>query len=289
MNFNNFLNQAWKDHATQTVKVASELVEAEKHIENNEQIIQLASLIVHVMGEHLARWSQGIELLLGLQKCPCFVPQTETERAIQRSVAILQIAQGVQCDLVDLSHSDKIRVFAVASSTLADRDTARAKELFEESLKLADIQQIEKSDPANRALAITGNNLASALELKERRTPIEVQLMILAANAARKYWEIVGTWLEVSRAEYRLAMTYLKANKLSEALTHANLCVAMCTDNQADALDLFYAYEILALTEKAHGRNDNFSKALKHVHSYFEKLSPDDKSWCEESFKKLSL
>jgi hypothetical protein len=43
--------------------------------------------------------------------------------------------------------------------------------------------------------------------------------MIFAAKTTRKYWEIAGTWLEIERAEYRLAMTYLAAGDLNVALS----------------------------------------------------------------------
>lgn len=73
------------------------------------------------------------------------------------------------------------------------------------------LQQSWNDHPAFRALAVTGNNLACTLEEKNHRSLQETELMILASRTARKYWELAGGWLEISRAEYRLAMNYLQA------------------------------------------------------------------------------
>ena len=169
---------------------------------------------------------------------------------------------------------------------LSGSDTLRANEFLKQALQLAE-SGLDKKDPANRALAVNGNNLACALEEKQTRTDDEKRLMILAANTGRKYWEFAGTWLEVSRAEYRLAMTYVKALDLTEALKHSQTCIELCKENGAGMLDLFYAYEVLAVVEKARDNSLGFEKALVTAERYFEQLSTEDKSWCEKSLRRL--
>jgi hypothetical protein len=114
-----------------------------------------------------------------------------------------------------------------------------------------------------------------------------MDLMILAAQVGRKYWEIAGSWLEVERAEYRLSQTYLKANNFAKALEHAQTCLEVAQENNAPALELFFGYEALAQVEKVRNNPLGFAKAVELAKEHFEKLSPDDRLWCGESFNQL--
>ena len=131
------------------------------------------------------------------------------------------------------------------------------------------------------------SGLASALEEKETRSPAETELMILAAQVSRKCWEIAGTWLEIERAEYRLANTFLKAGNFDQAFVHAQNCLQLIKDNNAGALEYFFAYEALALVEQARKNSVGFSQAVELAKEYFTKLSDNEKSWCEATLKKL--
>ncbi len=286
MKFNTYLEQAWSDHATHTEKVVEGFPDAIKLVETNDDLAQLVNLVAHVMGEHLAKWNAGIELLVALKANPKFAPGTTTEGAIQRSIEVMKIGGGQSASLDGFNTSDQIRIMAVAGSALAERDAMKARDLLTKSLNLARTG-LDQKDPANRALAITGNNLASVLEEKGNRSPAETELMILASQTARKYWEVAGTWLEVSRAEYRLAKTFLQAQDLDRAFRHAQICVELCMENKAGEMDAFYSYEALALVEKARGNQVGFAKASDYAKHYFGLLSPEDQKWCEESLKKL--
>jgi hypothetical protein len=189
-------------------------------------------------------------------------------------------------DLENFGRSDQIRILAMASSALSERETNRSRQLLLKALDLARLG-LEKKDPANRALAVTGNNLACALEEKKSKTPADRELMILAAKTGRGYWEVAGGWLEVSKAEYRLGMTYLEAGDRTKALKHAQICLEMCRDNKAGDLDMFFAFEILAKAERSRKNDLGFQEALEKANQYFNKLSVDDKTWCESSLKKL--
>ncbi|MGZ3775836.1 MAG: hypothetical protein ACXVCY_18745, partial [Pseudobdellovibrionaceae bacterium] len=205
MNFDDFLNQAWNDHATQPSQLAARIIDGFKLIIQDDQIAQMANLVTHIFGEHLARWDEGIQTLQQLKQLPVFKTGTDTEKAINRSVASLELAAGKRTSLEDLSKSDQIRVLTVASSALCVQENAeKAHTFFRKALEIAQLG-LPKEDPANRYLAVTGNNLACALEERPSRNSTETELMILSAQVARKYWEIAGTWLEVERAEYRLS------------------------------------------------------------------------------------
>jgi tetratricopeptide (TPR) repeat protein len=289
MTLDRFLKQAWNDHATQSEQVASRLSEAISLVEKNDQIPSLAHLITHVLGEHLGFWDQGIHLLQQLRETPVFDSSSESHTALALSIASLELAGGKRQSVDDLAISHQVRVLAVAALALsAQKKPEKAEALFRAALAQGQLG-IDRIDPAHRVLAVTGNNLACALEEKVSRTKSETDLMILAAQTGRKYWEIAGSWLEVERAEYRLSQTYLKANDFAKALEHAQTCLQVAHENNAPSLEIFFGYEALAIVEKARGNLIGFSKAVEQLRAYFVKLNPDDKSWCEASLNKFTL
>jgi hypothetical protein len=253
-----------------------------------EQIPQMAHLVTHVFGEHLGQWDDGVNALQLLKQVPSFTCGSESDQAIARSVATLELAAGKRTSLSDLSTSDQIRVLAGAASALSEQKIAeRAEALFRKAVELAQ-SGVPKEDPANRALAVAGNNLACALEERSSRGSTETDLMIFAAQTGRKYWEIAGTWLQVERAEYRLSQTFLKAGDTKRSLDHAQFCLEIVQKNNAPALEFFFAHEALALAEKARGNDAEFSKAAAQAKVNFEKLNEEDKSWCRSALQKIS-
>lgn len=287
MDFDTYLNNAWNEHAADAEKVAHNFSTGIQLIEKNEQISAMAQLMSHVYGNHLGRWDQGVAQLQDLRKLPWFQAGTETDKTLQRLTATLNLASGGLQNVDDLSVSDQIRVNTNAAAALSEqKDISKATHFFKSALNLAD-RGLAKEDPANKALAITGNNLACTFEELPERTNDENELMILAAKTARRYWEIAGTSLEVGRAEYRLAMSYMKANDFENALHHAQTCVQVCENEGGIPFEIFFAYEALALVEKARGNEQGFHQAVAQVKANFEKLSVEDKSWCKDVLNKL--
>jgi hypothetical protein len=286
MSFSDFLNKSWNDHAKDAAAVATRWPEGISLLEKNEQIPSFANLITHVMGEHLGEWSKGIETLNQLRSASVFDPASESEGAIQRSVASLEVAGGLRQSLEGYSTSEQIRILAVAASALSEKDAKRAQELFRSALSKAG-SGLTKEDPANRSLAITGNNLACALEEKSSRSAAETELMIMAAQTGRHFWAVAGGWLETERAEYRLSQTYLKAAQPELAVSHAKKCLEICSQNKAGALEVFFGYETLALAEKSAGNTAGFNLAVQNAEQAFTQLTDDEKPWCEASLKKL--
>ena len=287
MSFDEFLTKAWNEHGTMSAEVAERLESAGNLAESGEQITKLAQLVTHVFGEHLGRWQDGIKLLKDLNKNRSSKDQSECDAAIKRSIAALEVAEGKSKSLEAFSNSDQIRILAVAASALSGQKKAlKARDIFKQAVEKAQLG-ITKSDPANQTLAITGNNLAAGLEEQANRSADETALMIFAAKTARKYWEIAGTWLEIERAEYRLAMTYLAAGDVGVALNHARACLEISREHAADPLELFFGYEVLASVEKARKNKIGFSKAIDHMKVAFDGLSPDDRSWCAGYLRKL--
>ncbi|MDE1113476.1 hypothetical protein OS119_27475 [Klebsiella pneumoniae] len=53
------------------------------------------------------------------------------------------------------------------------------------------------------------------------RTDVEKSRMLEAAKLALDYWKVAGGWMQEERAEYRLAMSLLKAGEAGQAKQHA--------------------------------------------------------------------
>ena len=285
MIFEAYLQNAWTIHAVETQKLADEFSEKMSLIESNEQIAQFGAIVTHVTGEHLGIWGDGISLLRLLKSHSLMQTGSETERVLLRSIASLQVAGQLPVNIDSFSTSDQVRILAMATCHLCLHDVKRSQKLILEALHKA--KTLESKDPANRSLAISGNNLACSLEEKTTRSPEEVKLMILAAQTGRKYWELAGTWREVAVAEYRLAMTYLQAKDLESAAVHAQLNLDLCQKNNAGDFDLFFVFEALAAIEKQKGNVSAVQKNIENMKHYLSGLNESEKIIGEQAIKKL--
>jgi hypothetical protein len=289
MDFEGFLNQCWDEHATHTAAVAERLARQGPALVTEEaQIAPLAHLVHHVHGEHLGRWHEGLALLRLLAAHPACSPGAAASAALARFQASLALCEGSADERAAMSASDRIRVTALAAANLAERDTARASALFGEALAEADRAGLDATDATNRALAVTANNLACTLEEKAQRSPAERALMITAAQAARRFWAVAGTWLETERAEYRLAMTWLQAGDAALARHHAQQCLDIVDANDGAALERFFAWEAIGLAARGGGDATGQAQALQMARTAFAALDEADQGWCRASLDKLA-
>jgi hypothetical protein len=301
MSFEQFLDAAWNDHATQAEQVAKRLPQGLELLTDAKQIPLLAQLVTHVCGEHLGDWSGGISLLKRLTSVPCFVSGSEGERAIERSIAVLELAGELRNGVEEFSNSDQIRILASAAGAVCERHSIdRAGAFLREALAIA-ASELAKDDPAHRTLAISGNNMACTLEERPHRSAAATELMILAAQTGRKFWEIAGTWSNVALAEYRLSQTYLVAGQEPLARPHAEACLRLAKEHSAEntasnsaaasaaqgTLEGFYGCEALALCAKARGDQAAFAKAVDEARRFLDRQSEEDRAWCQKSFDKL--
>ncbi|MDP1899809.1 MAG: hypothetical protein Q8K96_05090 [Rubrivivax sp.] len=289
MEFDDFLGAAWADHATDTPGVAERLQTAGAVLAAQApQVAALAHLAHHVLGEHLGRWQEGIALQRELAALPAARGDAGVAQAAGRYIASLSLAGGMADLRADLGDSDRIRVTAMAAASLVERDTARARVLFQQALADAETAGLPGTDPCTRALAVTGNNLAATLEEKAARTADERDLMILAAQAARRCWALAGTWLETERAEYRLAMSWLQAGDPARARHHAGQCLEIVQANDGPALERFFAWEAIGVAARAAGDSGNHQQALAQAREAFQALDEADRVGCKGSLDKLA-
>lgn len=287
MDFDTAIKQAWNDHADDARSVAARLPELRRLASDDPQLERLIALTRHLYGAHFGEWSVGAAALESLRGHAAYRDEASSGQGLRRAVASLALCGGAAPGA--LSPSDQIRVHAMAAENLLTHDAPRAAQLLRQALAIAERSGLPDTDPMHRAVAVASNALACTLEEKTDRTADERVLMILAAQAARHHWQRAGTWLEVERAEYRLAMTWLQAGDLAQARQHAQSCLAIVAANDSPALERFFGHESLGVIERAAGNATGHARALEDARKAFVELSEDDQGWCQASLDKLAL
>lgn len=287
MDYDQFLDQAWTDHATDTPAVATRLAEqALAYVTDAARVVPMAHLAHHVFGEHLGQWAAGLAFLDRLVTLP--VVQGDAAQAVLRFQAALKLSAGLADTRAGLDSSARIRVTALAAANLALHDAARSHALLEEAVAAAEAAGLPDRDPAHRNLSVAGNGIAGSLEEKTPRSADETRLMLRAAQVARRFWAMAGTWLEIERAEYRLARSWHQAGDLPQARQHAQNCLEIVRANGNVPLEAFFGWEALGLVERAAGNGAGHAQALRQAQQAFENLAIDDQGWCRASLEALA-
>jgi len=287
MQFDAWLNGAWDEHAARPAAVAARIAgEGLPLARSDANVAALMRLAHHVFGEHLGRWSEGRQLLFHLGTSDPAGPASGiAQRVFDASLAL---AGGLGDVRGTLSASERIRVSAHAAGALAERDPPRSGSLLREAALEFDTENLPNADPASRAIAINGNDIAMTLSEKLMRSDAERDLMLLGARIARDFWARAGTWLEVERAEYRLAISWLKAPDLAAARRHARKCLDLVREHEAPALEWFFGYEAMALIERALGNAPAAARAVQDMKAAYERLDEADREWCRPVLERFS-
>lgn len=264
MTFDEFVSRGWADHGADAEGVFARLPEGIPLIGEPGHIAAFAALATHVSGEHLGRWAEGVAILDRLERLAAFDVASPEGKAVARSKAVLHRCAGdrteeERCFQASRSGgevpeaSDRIRVLAVAAAALAgQKRIEEAARDLEAAVALAGYGPAS-TDPAARALAIAGNNLACELEDLPALTKADVALMLRAAAIGREFWGIAGGWTEAERAEYRLAMSHIRAGDPQRALDHAARCLSIVSENGSDPGEEFFAHEAFSRARIAAG------------------------------------
>jgi len=287
MNFDAFLETAWSDHGDRPQEVADQLASSLHLVEAPEHIPPFARLLTHVYGEHLGQWSRGIDLLEAMRALPGFDGSEVAEGVLSRNIATLRYAGGDAAALTSLDVADRAFVLASAAAAFAGRgEHMRGVAAYSEALRLAN-SGLPPGSAAVRALAIGGNNLATALEEKKDRDAAETEGMLVAAQGGLTYWKQAGTWLEEERAEYRLTRSQLQARRAKDAIESARRCVDVCERNDAPAIETFFGYVVLALAQRADGDATAFAASRQRALALLEQVPEDEKRYCQSDLADL--
>ncbi|WP_322804222.1 hypothetical protein SO574_17920 [Vibrio alfacsensis] len=264
--FDAFINQSWQQHEAQPQQTYNQLEQALSEVKDTSHAERILPLMLHTAIGHL---HDSNLFLLSLDKLENGVATQCLARKRAKSVAQYFVDQNMD-HIADLGDVDQRRVFAQIANELSAMN-----ELEQASSWLANaadgIDSSTVAEPLARSIAITGNNLACQYEELETRSEAQVEHMLEAATLALEYWKIAGGWMQEERAEYRLAMSLLKAGNPQRAKVHADCCEAICRQNGENAFELFYAHDLLMLVHY------HLSQVSKQT------LTADDQKYCENS------
>ena len=287
MPFDAFLASAWNDHGDRPRDVADRLAASLRIVTAPEHVAPYAGIVTHVFGEHLGEWDRGARLLEALRGLPAFDRSAASEGAVARSIGALRYAGGDGRALEALPKDDRISAIAIAASAFAGRNAfGRALAAYGQALALAE-PGLPPGPAALRALAVGGNNLASALEGKRDRDDAETRGMVAAAEAALRYWTLAGTWLEEERAHYRLARSLLCARRPHDAVASARRCIDVCERNDAPAFERFFGHAVLAVAHRDAGEVDAFHASRREATRWHVEVPEGERHWCRAEFDEL--
>lgn len=286
--FSEFLNKAWSDHGEHPEVTAGSLQNGLALANSADDVIALVNLTAHLYTEHVQKFIEGERQLREIAKSD-FAKGTPAEFAVARTIAAFRMCEGTldpEQDRMGLTPGDLARALGFAASALSVRDSVKAEKFLRLALSLVQSIELTTTDGITRGMAIAGNNSSASLMELSLQNEQQKIFMLLAAETARKYWEIAGTWLETERAEYHWAACCLRASMPSEAREHAANCLAMSQSNGAVPLEMFFAYECLGKIEKTE-LGAVTANTLERAAEWFDKINDDDKSWAQKSFEQL--
>lgn len=287
MQAESWIDQAWNRHADEPAAVAAELDSpAAADAADDATVSALLRLSHHVHGAHLGLVAEGRAQLTRLVALPGAGDGARADAALFD--ASLAATGGDETLLAPLPPGTRARVQALAASNLCGRDAVRARQLLTAAVEDVEAAVLPDADPAVRTLATTGHNVAVAMEERPSLNDTERALMLQAADVSLACWRRAGTWLHEERAHYRLAHSHRKAGNLATARQHAQACLAIVAAHGDEALEVFFGCEALGLVEAAARDGAAHARALAAARAAFERLSPDDQSWCRASLDKLA-
>ncbi|MFT4622750.1 MAG: hypothetical protein ACI8PZ_001406 [Myxococcota bacterium] len=276
------VQQGWSTHAADPEGTLTRL--AAVRPDGPRPLAVLATLQVHILGEHLGRWADAVALVRAHREGEAYDAEDAWAATLWRLEAAMHRCAGdqAQADVAVVSAGgdarvQRIRAWAVAAPALAARG-GDAGGVLAEALALGEALAPGADDPASKALAIAANNVACALEERSDRSPADTAAMKQAARAARAWWGIAGNWVNVRLAEYRLAMTHLRAGEPAVAEAHARAALALADANAGASTDRFFGWLALAEARAAQGADPGGELALA------EASLPDwgdDRAWAE--------
>ena len=286
--FDTWIDGVWRTHADDPAAVAAQLDTGAGVATTPAQLARLVQLGNHLLGEHLGRYADGrawLDRLRGHAQC-----RDDAAAAVATARASLALCEadggaGAEAAVAQLAPADRVRARATAAGHVVERDAPRAAALWRDAITAADALP-DGAAPA-RALAVAGNNIACTLEERAQRSPDERDLMLAAAEAARRWWQVAGGWLEVERAEYRLAMASLAAGDAARAVRHAAQCRQIVDANGSVPFERFYACEAQVLAARAAGDAAGAADALAAAHAAFAALDADDRDACRGTLDRL--
>jgi len=280
-----FIDQAWTDHASDARAVAVRLPAARPLLAREpQQLAALVQLTEHVLLGHLGD-ADAIEPWLA-EWAPLAAQQADAAPALDRARLAARLLRGGAAEPGEFAGGLVVRAHGTAANGMAARgDLARARRLLQSAEAIA---RADSGVDVIKGLAASCNNLASQL-LDEPRDDARDTLMLEAAHQSRRTWAEVGTWLQVERADFILALCAAKVGDAAQALSHAQSCLAICEANGADAFERFFAQQALGEAYRVDGNMPRARDELEAMHRLIGDIDDaGNRAYAQSALDKLS-
>jgi hypothetical protein len=284
--FDQFLERAWAGHADDPQGWAQRLRTETPEPASVPQLVALVRFTTHLLAEHLGRFDDARWRLTALTRHPQADPTVQA--AIRIAAASLSLAEHGSAAIAVFRTDDQVRALAQgAAIAVGQRQLPRALSLLARARAALDTLPNADGSVA-RPLAVACNNMAWELhDQGTRRSAEGTAAMLEIAAASRLHWARAGTWLEVERADYCLALTHLSAGEVDTAAAHARACLEACESHDAPLFEHLFAHEALARVAAAQNKVASVQAHALHAQAAFDMLGADEQGSCRATMDRL--
>lgn len=269
-----WLDAAWSRHDTESRALADELHARAATLPDDDDGAEAVRLARHVLLGHLADPGALAALLARLPRGEQLDTQRERAQWAADRVAgrpAGELPASVVCGLI-------------ADVALAWLETGRLADAREAVLGLEAAALQDPDTSACRALGATGHNLATGLRTGPRGDAARDALMLDIAHLSRRAWARGGTWMNVERADYDIAMCHAAIGQGALAVAHAQACLARCEAEGADAAERFFAHECNVHAQRAAGDTAWAAAHRSRMQALLAEVTDAEmKAWCEQT------
>ncbi len=275
-----WLDQAQSQHADQPAATAAALTARAPGLPSDADGAEAIRLAEHVWLAHAAD-TTGLRAFLDALPA-ALVDDASTAPSLQRARLALAWLAGKPVP----AQPDATRWRVLQNVVLAMAAQGRSADALGLLQADEDAALAQGPSDAGKAFAATANNVASHLQDGPRGDAARDTLMLQAAAIARRAWASAGGWLQVERADYRLALCHAAAGQGNEAVDHARRCLAGCVaaGEQADAVEHFFAHEALVRAHRAAGDAAAANAAVQQMQALLDDIAQAEglRAWCAD-------
>lgn len=279
-----FIDAAWNDHAADPRGVAARLAAARPLLEaQTAQVGEFLWLAEHVLLGHLGD-ADAMQPWLDVT-APLVALHPDAAPAFERARLATRLLNGALPVVGEEPPAVQVRALGSAvNGSIARGDSVRALHLLDHAAAIG--RAPGAGAEALKALAAAYNNLASHM-LDAPRDGERDALMMQAAQGSRDTWREAGTWLNVERAEYLLALCAAAIGDGENAVGHARECLTICEANDADAFERFFAREALGRSLIAAGDHAAARRELVAMQALLGSIDEDSRGYAQSALDKL--
>jgi hypothetical protein len=196
-------------------------------------------LLVHVLGEKLGQWSEAADRLDALRAARADAPLAVLAHAAVAAELAGRAGNPALADLAAAGGAGEAQVL-VALSALGWRPPPEPLALAAELHRLAtEAERFDAGGPLNQRLAVGFNNTTSSL-LDRAPDPVPAAIaaaLVAGANAALRFWQAAGTWVNHQRALYLRALVANRVGDPAAARADAGEALQIIAANGVEEVD----------------------------------------------------